>query len=369
MKIRCVRSALQEAIQTVGAIASQRSIKEVLQFIRLRADDGALILEATDFDTSIRFRISQVTIEEGGTVVVPASRMVALFRDVAGDEASIASDQAGLRVTMGGGRFRVPIRPADDFPELPAIEGGVKFRVPRDLFGDLVRKVSIATADERTRYAFDAVKWIVGDGALKMAATDGKRMSYMGAPVETTGSDTKEVMVQARGLQHFVRSFGPGEESAEILLDDFQAGLRTDRVEVFVRLTEGKFPDFQTLLDKRLAQEVTLDRAGFERSVRAAAVFAGSDAPTVILTFKPGEVVFSSGTSEAGDAELSLPSDYSGEERELGFNPYFLLDLTKVVEEDSLRLEFEDTNTAARFRVGENFTHIVMPISREYAQV
>ncbi len=65
-----------------------------------------------------------------------------------------------------------------------------------------------------------------------------------------------------------------------------------------------------------------------------------------------------------GEAEINVEvPEYEGEAIEIGFNPAYLLDALKVVDEDQVHLEFKAANKPGILRTGPGFLYVVMPVN------
>ena len=55
--------------------------------------------------------------------------------------------------------------------------------------------------------------------------------------------------------------------------------------------------------------------------------------------------------------------DYSGEELEIGFNPNYISDALKVIDQDQVVLELKAPNKPGVLRTGKEFTYVLMPVN------
>ena len=74
-------------------------------------------------------------------------------------------------------------------------------------------------------------------------------------------------------------------------------------------------------------------------------------------------LVFSGRAPETGDAQVDMVVEYSGDEIAIGFNPQFVIDVLRVIQEDEFDLELGDAERPGMVRCGKNFVYIVMPVS------
>ncbi len=62
------------------------------------------------------------------------------------------------------------------------------------------------------------------------------------------------------------------------------------------------------------------------------------------------------------EVDLAVPK-YEGEEIEIGFNPQFITDALKIVDEPQIVVELKAPNRPGVFRSGSDFTYVVMPVN------
>ena len=133
---------------------------------------------------------------------------------------------------------------------------------------------------------------------------------------------------------------------------------------------EGKVrvkPDFYQALD--LFRGMSLARGlpfwAFTNAVRQAAVLVPRESRAVALTFKQGKMVVESSSPESGDARVEMPVKYEGEAITIHFNPDYLLDGTKAMNNEVVTLEMKDSSRAAVMRAGPDYLYLIMPISQD----
>jgi DNA polymerase-3 subunit beta len=65
-----------------------------------------------------------------------------------------------------------------------------------------------------------------------------------------------------------------------------------------------------------------------------------------------------------GEAEIQIePKSYEGEGLEIGFNPGFITDALKVIDEDEIVIELKAHNKPGVLKIGNDFTYVVMPVN------
>ena len=363
MEFRADRKRLHDALQVVGGVAMLRTLKDVLQNIYLEARDNTLTLKATDYEVGIQVRVEDVVVKEEGAVLLPSSQTVGIFREVSDPEVTFSVSDNQCLISAGRSRFRVVLYDPDLFPGLPEFPGQVAAKTRREDLLKMIQTVVFASADERTRYAFDGIKLLIQDDRIKMVSTDGKRLGYYWMPLEAERNTEVDALLPARAMSHFIKALGTKDEFCEIGVEGNRFGIRSNNVEVYCQQIEGSFPNFTPLIEKELSNQLTLDAEELLSSLRRASLFAGLESRLVKMKLEPGNLNVNSNVAEVGEAETDLSIEYDGESVELGFNPDYLMDFLKTVGAGSVCMEFEDDATASRWSAGENFLYLVMPVS------
>jgi len=99
-------------------------------------------------------------------------------------------------------------------------------------------------------------------------------------------------------------------------------------------------------------------------AVRRAALLTNEESKGVRMAFGPEGLTLSSRAPEMGEAEVSVEvAEYSGEAIEIGFNPTYVLDALKVVDESQVQMDFKAPNKPGVLRTGPNFLYVVMPVN------
>ncbi len=81
MKLTANRQRLLDAFSVVGSVVAPRTIKPILQNVRLVVSpDGATLL-ATDLEVAIRYRVDIDKVDEGGDVLLPAGKVLGILRE------------------------------------------------------------------------------------------------------------------------------------------------------------------------------------------------------------------------------------------------------------------------------------------------
>ena len=362
MKFEANRHRLLEAFSLVGTVVPQRSVKPILKNVRLTVGPDQATLVATDLEVTARCHLDLEKVEVEGDILLPAARVQNLLREATADSLTIEVEDSTAEIRCGNALFKVQTERTDEFPKVRAFDEDHSFTIGREIFRTLARKTSFATARERTRFAFNGVRFNVEDGVARMVATDGKRLAVKWAPVSCEGDHPGRI-IPTKGLQAFDRILRDEDETIEICLQEKQAMIRSSRAEISTRLVEGAFPDHRSVLPAATPFSAEFGKEELLQSLRQASVLTNEESRSVRFSFEEDQLILTSRAIDVGESRILIETQYEGDPIQVSFNPDYLIDGLKVIDADTVTLKLSGTDTPALLEGEENFTYLVMPVT------
>ena len=363
MKFRGKRQTLLEAFTIVGSVVAPRSIKPILQNLRLVVDPGGATLLATDLEVAIRYRVELEEVEESGDVLLPVQRLLGIFREADGEDVSFVSDDRALKIACGNGVFKVLCEDPEEFPQIPEFKEDKAFVLDREPFRLLIRKTTFATAREKTRYAFNGVRFEVEGDVARMVATDGKRMAVKTVGIDNPSDISAGHIIPTKGLQTFDRVLSDEDPKVRINLEERQVMVRAGNAEVSSRLVEGAFPRYDAVIPKETVLTAEFQREDLLSALRQAAILTNDESRSVRMSFTEDSLVLTSRAMDVGEARVELTTEVNGESPDVAFNPDFLVEGIKVMDAERLKISISGKDTPARIDGEDNFVYVVMPVT------
>jgi DNA polymerase-3 subunit beta len=371
MKAICNREGLLAAFGMVGGVVPARSPKPILQNLKLVADpDEGSTLMATDLEVGIRHRVIGMKVEQPGAVILPTQRMGSILRTSDDEELYIEADGDQLVVRGRNAEFKLPGEDPDLYPEVPDFAATSYHEVAAADLRKLIRRTMFATDVESTRYALGGVLVELSDEAITMVGTDGRRLARMTAPAEAQNGATPpsgSPVVPVKALKLIERNLD--DEDAPVHLA-IQSGVavfvRTERAIIYSRLVEGRFPRYQDVFPAEVEVKIPLEAGPLRLAVEQASIVTSEESRGVDFRFGGGVLKLASQAADVGSSHVELPINYDGKAVEITFDPRYLSDALKTLEDtDAITAELIDSKNAAVFKTDDRYTYVVMPLTRE----
>lgn len=325
MKLTTSRERLLAQLQLIARVASTHSAVQALSGTQLVASTAGSELRATDLEIGLRVPL-EAEVEREGAVVLPARLLLDVVRSLPADTVTIETRSAeqDVEIVSGAATFDMRTLRAEDFPDLPAADGGAVVNVPAAAFVQTADVVSRSASRDETRPILTGVLVSAAGTALRMVATDSYRLGVKETTLEAPLEGTFEANVPARALQELGRIVAhSGAQDLAVCVRENQVVFKAGGATLSSRLIDGQFPNYRQLIPETFEHELRLPAPDLVDVVRRMSLMAQKNAP-VRLGFVDGELTVSAKTPDVGEAREVLPAPFQGEPLEIGFNAEFL---------------------------------------------
>jgi DNA polymerase-3 subunit beta len=372
MKVICNRGALLDALTVTGNVVATRTPKPVLQCVKLTAADDRLTLAATDLEVAIRYSDSQVQIEQGGEILLPADKFRDIVRESMDDTLAIETGTekdgaSGGTANIRGqdSHFKIFTQRAADFPPVPDFEGEADFEILGKDLKQLIGQTLFAAARESTRYAFNGVLLNAKAKKINLVSTDGRRLAMAKGDLvsDRLPKDGGKAIVPTKALVLVDKLIDDPEETVSVQVRENQVIFHTPSATLTSNLVEGQFPPYEDVIPKDADKKMTALTGDFLSAIRRAALLTTEESKGVRMHFSKKGLVLTSRSPESGEATVNFPCKFEGADVEIGFNPTFLTDALRVVDSDEISLEMTAANRPGLLKGGPNFLYVIMPVN------
>ncbi|MCA9294997.1 MAG: DNA polymerase III subunit beta [Phycisphaerales bacterium] len=368
MKVICDRSALQDAVNIVSSVVSSRTPTPVLYCVKLSAKDGVLTLAATDLDVGMRMGVDQVEVQDEGEALIPADKLKQIVHACDDPTLTLESEQHTMNIRGANSHFKVYGFDPAEAPEIRLFtDATVDCTTEAGAFQRIINRTLFAAAAEHSRYAINGVLFDRKGTKMRMVATDGRRLAIATGDA-ISGKDDRRCIIPTKALNLVNRLMRNPEAIVQIAVDEnqilFRVGDGPDAAVLSSNLVEGAFPPFEDVIPKDQDKRGTFVSVDLTSAIRRAALLTNEESRGVRLSFADNKLTLTSRAPEMGEAEIQLDaSKYDGEPLEIGFNPGYLTDALKVVDEPEVMIELKAPNKPGVIKTGTHFTYVIMPVN------
>ena len=372
MRLSCLQENLARGLSVVGRAVATRSTLPITQNVLLSTEQSMLKISATDLNMAMTTWIG-AQVEEEGAITVPARLLSDFVNSLPPERIDIesSSQPIGLNIKCVSFESNISGTPADDFPPIPAVEGGLAAKIEPDVMREAINRVAFAAATEDSRPVLTGVKTEISGDDFKFAAADGFRLAVYSGKLAEPPSEDIEFLIPARVLNEISRLLGTQQTAVEFMVtpSSNQALFRVEDVEIVSSLIAGNFPNYNQLIPQSYTTRVVLESDDFLRATRTAAIFARDGSGIIRLQMwsgeddAPGRLTVSSRAEEVGDNEGQLGAAVEGEDAKIAFNSKYLTDVLDVLNgEVAMEVSSPSSPGVLKPVQGDDYVHVVMPM-------
>jgi DNA polymerase-3 subunit beta len=360
---------LRELAATQGVVERKTTIPILSNYL-FEAGGDRLSLTATDLDLSLRTSCN-AKVKKEGSCTIPARKLHDYVKLLPDAEITIKLlENHWVSIRCGRSNTKMVGMARSNFPSLPVFPTAGVVKIPAQVLRGMIARTSFAIANEESRYTLNGALMVLKPESITMVATDGHRLAHVeragekfdGVSGELKTLVPKKCMDELRALVDAAEDV----ETIEFAKDESTLFFRIGQRLLTSRQLTGQFPNYEAVLPKDNSKVVPLHGDDLGAAISRVAQFADERSRAVRLKLEKGELKLSASSTETGESEDSIETDYNGEPLTIGFNAQYITDFLKAVGPGDVRLELKDPQSAGQIRPAESedykYRYIVMPM-------
>jgi len=365
MKISATRDNLLFGVSAVQKAVSTKNTLPVLSCIKLEARGGMLFFSATDLEMGIECHVPVEVIFEG-TAVVPARYFSEIVRKL--PDTTITLSMVGdndLQIQYENSQMNLKTVPAEDFPSLPDVAGENEIQIQSGILRQMIRQTVFAAGTDEGRPLFTGILCETEQEKLTMVGTDTHRLALRQGEVSKSPEKPLSFIVPAKILSELARLMVEDEEICYLSLNKNLACIIVGNIKIICRLLEGQFPNYRQVIPTQYKSKLYGKTKNIQDAVERIALFtmSGDNSKTIQVKVDEQHLVFSS-QSDLGQGYEKINVEFDGEPVNIAFNSRYLLDVLKIVDAETVSLEFTGSLSPCIIRPAEssNFLYLLLPV-------
>jgi DNA polymerase-3 subunit beta len=343
---------LRELTATQGVVERKTTIPILSNFLFEAAGDR-LSVTATDLDLSLRTSCP-AKVKKEGSCTIPARKLydyVKLLPD--GDISVKLLENHWVNIRLGRSNTKMVGMARSNFPALPSFPTAGVIKVPAQVLRTMISKTIFAISNEESRYTLNGALMVLKPESMVMVATDGHRLAHIeraGTKFEGVSGELKTLIPKKAMAELNMLLGNDDSEFVEFAKDDSTLFFRIGNRLLTSRQLTGQFPNYEAVLPKDNNKSVVVLCDEISGAIQRVAQFADERSGAIRLRVDKNELKVSSSSTEAGESEDSIETNYQGEAITIGFNSGYLLDFFKAADTSEIRFEFKDAQSAGQLR-------------------
>ena len=345
MRFLITRQNLHQGLAAASASIPSKTTLPVLSNLLVETADGGLRISGTDLDVAVRISVP-AEVKEEGAFTVPGKKLQEIARELPDDLVEVVVRGEQVEISCGKARFKLNGLPAEDFPKLPELPFESGWTTSAADLLSLIRHTAFAVSTEESRPVLNGVLWELREGEMRMVATNGHRLAKMRVAATPSLSGPTQLIVPPAALQQVQRLLAEADQ-VKVARAENHLGFQSENAEVFTRLIEGTYPNYEQVIPKDNDRIAIVSRKALESAVRRVAAVASEQTHRIRIEFGEGRMNLNVLTPDLGEAHDELEIQYDAEPVTIGFNANYLLEVLRYIGTDEVRMSFKAPERAA----------------------
>ncbi len=361
MKFKIVRSKFIEGLKAVQNIVGGKGSLPILQNVLIEANGKELKLTTTDLDISIKVKLECEVLEAGNSTLPVKLLFNAVTKVIEGTVEVDIDAHERATITAGNTKFKLAGMSEKEYPRLPQDEESYEYQLKQSLIREMLCKVSYASSQDDTRRTLKGVLMSFKDSKLTMVATDGRRLGLIEEECEFPKCEERDIVLPSKAVSELQRSLN-GEGDVSVMVQKSQICFKFENVMLYSKLMDDVYPNYRQVIPNETKEHITIDRQALLDALDRASVMTMDEAHSTKLIFENGKLTVTSAASDIGEAKDVVEIKYAGEKIEIMFNPTYVMDPLKVIEDDDVTINFNDGHSPAVITCMDKFLYVLMPL-------
>jgi DNA polymerase-3 subunit beta len=348
MKIVCSKENLLNGINIVQKAVSTKTTLPILEGILLNADDK-FMLTGNDLEIGIECYV-EADIRDTGSIVINSKIFGDIVRRLPDSEVLIEVKENNLVVVeCENSHFEIKGINPSGYPALPKVDKDNVLTLSQNDLKDMIRQTVFAVGTDENRPVLTGSLIEVKENELVVVSIDGFRLALRRKRIESDIGDFT-VIVPGKTLNEISKILQTSSDEVLIYNSNNQIVFDTQSWRIVSRLIEGKFLNYNSLLNKEFETKVIVNIKEFQASLERASLISMNDKNSPVKLFINNDKIIITSNAELGAVREEIKAEVDGVNLEIGYNPVYLIDALKAIDEDRASIYFITTNAPCTIR-------------------
>lgn len=364
MKISCKKADLAKGVQIVSKAVPAKSSIKIQECILIEAKGGTIHLTGNDLELGIRTEISGTVVQEGA-IAVEAKIFSELVRKLPEGEVVIdTEDDVQATVKCKKVKFDIAVKSGDEYSRIPAIEKKESIILSEFDLKEAVRQTIFSISDSESNKMMTGELFEISKNKLRVVSLDGHRISIRNLTLDEEYEERK-VIVPGKTLTEIAKIIGNDPDiDIEIYFTKDHILFDLDETVAVSRLIDGDYFDINRMISGDYEIKLEVNKKELQECIdRATLLLKDKANHPILMDIGEKDVEFKVKTG-VGSMNERLEITKEGKEMVIGFNPRYLLDMLRVIDEEKISLYL--TNPKAPCVVKDekkSYLYLVLPVN------
>lgn len=364
MKIICTKSNLAKGVSIVSKAVPSKTTMPILECILIDATTDIIRLTANDMELGIQTEIEGEILDRG-MIAIDARIFSEIVRKLPDNDIVIETDD-NLQTTIvcEKAKFDIAGKPGEEFSYLPVIEKEDSIKISQFTLKEMIRQTIFSISDSESNKMMTGELFEIKDNVLRVISLDGHRISIRKMELKNEVSD-KKLIVPGKTLIEISKILsGEVESLVNISYTNNHIVFEFDNTIVVSRLIEGEYFKIDQMLSSDYETKLKINKKELLNCIdRATLLIKEGDKKPIIINIQDGVMELKI-KSQVGSMNEEIEIEKEGKDLLIGFNPKFLIDALRVIDDEEVTLYLMNAKAPCFIRDDEeSYIYLILPVN------
>lgn len=364
MKITCQKSLLLQGVQTVYRAVPSKTSMSILECILLTANEDGIKLTANDMELGIETYIEGQVIV-AGEIALEAKIFFEIIRSLPENNVTIeSSDDYITHITCEKSNFNIIGRSSDEFSYLPNLNKDNPLIISQFSLKEIINQTIFSISDNETNKLMTGELFEIKDNEFKVVSLDGHRISIRKIKLKNEYKDI-DVVIPGKTLKELSKIIsGNTDDDVYIYFTENNVIFEFDKTVVVSRIIEGNYFKIDQMLSSDYETKFDIKKQDLLNSIsRATLLVKEGDKKPIIFTISDESMQLRI-NSAVGSMNEDIDIEKSGKDIMIGFNPKFLIDALRVIEDEIITVYMVNPKAPCIIKNNdESYLYLILPVN------
>jgi DNA polymerase-3 subunit beta len=272
-----------------------------------------------------------------------------------------------LNLITDNSDFNLLCLPIDNFPNFSDEFENNEISFNKSKLLSLLNKTKISISNDDTRHYLNGIYLHLTESQnrtyLTGVATDSHRLSSSSIEIDK-GKTFNPIILPKKTVFQLCNLLVDTNEKVLTQTSESKIQFKIGNIKLTSKVIDGKFPDYKKVVPSNNEKILTVISSDFVQAIERVITVSLDRKEGVKLNIGKDNIKFSVNSTNSGEGNEVVKSNFTGEEMTVSFNSKYLTDIASEVEDKNLKINLKDPTSPVLIEdmSDKNSYYVVMPM-------
>ncbi len=369
MQFTVSRKQFAQALSFIPSVVEKKTALPVLSHCLLQATGNKITIVGTDLDIVISEQCHAETQTEG-SLCVPGILLHDIVKRLEGYDTLSLSYEDQLFLRCGRSEFRLPVLPAEQFPDVSQLPLSTSFDVNPIALKKLIDEARLCMIDDVQNTMLNSLflHTFDKDSGLYGVSTDLHQLALSKMSLDQKPDLQTGLIVGRKAIMEIRRLLDDNAKQVTLSASHarIQCDIVTDDLTIMftARLVDGIYPEYSKVVESIPKTPIVFNRISLQSALERMTVIVDFKSKGITLNFTPSLMTMTATTIDSGSGKEELEIKFGGAPFSIQVNAFYLLSMIKQIDTEQVALHADSPHEAMHIKpLGLMYPHyMIMPL-------